>query len=201
MNRWGRVLLTGSGLLLAAAMAWAATPAPSRAPSPKTLWIQIRFLERTHAVMPRSQVFQPGSRTVDPYTVDLANDLAREAILRAGGIRRVIRYPGGSLVVKENYDPNRKLDGVTAMLKLPGYDPSDRNWLMAAYSPQGRVVAYGQVASCIACHAMVRRADFVFAPPPRLLLSVAIWRAFFPKQKISPVYSRLLAQHPQAIVR
>ena len=201
MTKRGTVLLTGSGLLLAVAVALAATPLPTRAPSPQALWRQIRFLARTHAVMPGSHPFQPGSRTVDLFTVDLANGTARAAILRAGGIRRVLRYPVGSLLIKENYDPKRKLDGVTAMLKLAGYDPTDRNWVMAAYRPQGRVVAYGRVASCIGCHALASRSDFAFAPPPRVLLSVAVWRAFFPEQKISPLYRRLLALHPRAIVR
>lgn len=101
----------------------------------------------------------------------------------------------GSLLVKENYDPKKKLTGITAMLKVDGYDPGDRNWLMTAYSPAGKVVSYGKVSSCIACHVMVSKTDFVFAPPPFQMLPVSVWKAFFPKQAISPLYRSLLATH------
>ena len=106
-----------------------------------------------------------------------------------------------ALVVKENYDAQKKLTGVTAMLKLDGYDQADRNWVMAAYKPDGQVVAYGKVQACIACHAMVTQQDFVFAPPPAQLLPVAVWKAFFPKQQMSPQYVKLLDQHPEGIVK
>lgn len=104
-------------------------------------------------------------------------------------------------MVKANYTKQKKLTGVTAMLKLPNYDAADRNWLMAAYSPSGKVVAFGKVPACIACHNMVRSADFNFAPPPDQLLPVSIWKAFFPKQTVSAAYIDLLKEHPAAIVK
>jgi hypothetical protein len=173
----------------------------AQAPSPAALWRDIQALKKNHALMRDSKPYQLGSRTVDVYTIDWANTAANDAIRKAGSIEKVQRYPDGALLVKENYDAGKKLTGVTAMLKLNGYDPADRNWVMAAYKPDGQVVAYGRVQSCIACHAMATRQDFVFAPPPQQLLPIAVWKAFFPKQKISPLYARLLTKRPKAIVK
>ncbi len=176
----------------------AATPAPL----PMALWKEVQALRKAHTLMLESTAYQPGSRTVDAYTVDLANPLANGAIRKAGGIAKVRRYPDGALVVKENFNERRKLTGVTAMLKLPGYDHADRNWVMAAYTPAGQVITYGKVPACIACHALVsKKQDFVFAPPPKQLLSVALWKAFFPKQPLAPTYAQLLRWHPDAVVR
>ena len=54
----------------------AATPAPG----PMALWQKVQALRVAHARMLESRAYQPGSRTVDAYTVDLANPLASEAI-------------------------------------------------------------------------------------------------------------------------
>lgn len=173
----------------------------AQAPSPTVLWRDIQALEKSHALMLESKPYQPGSRTVDVYTIDLANAAENNAVRKAGSVKNVKRYPDGALVVKENFDAHKKLTGVTAMLKLDGYDPADRDWVMAAYKPNGQVVSYGKVQACIACHTMVTQQDFVFAPPPAQLLPVAVWKAFFPKQQISPQYAQLLAQNPEAIVK
>jgi hypothetical protein len=175
--------------------------AAAQAPTPTALWQDIQALEKSHAIMVGSQPDQLGSRTVDVYTTDLASASENDAVTKAGSIQKVKRYPNGALVVKENYDAQKKLTGVTAMLKLENYDKADRNWVMAAYKPDGQVVSYGKVQACIACHAMVTQQDFVFAPPPTQLLPATVWKAFFPSQHMSPQYVTLLQQHPEAIVK
>jgi len=170
-------------------------------PSPQALWKEIQGLQKAHAIMPESTPYQVGSRTVDPYTTDLANAAAIRSIQRSGGIAKVTRYENGSLVVKENYNSHKQLVGVTAMLKLRGYDAGDRNWVMAAYKPSGANVAFGKVGTCIACHVLVRQQDFVFAPPPAQLLPVSTWKAFFPKQEMNPAYLALLKKYPNRVVR
>ncbi|WP_211477299.1 cytochrome P460 family protein [Acidiphilium multivorum] len=174
---------------------------PVAAPKPAQLWQQITALEKAKSIMPGSHALQPGSRLVDFYTTDLSNKVATEKIKLAGSIVDVTKYPDGSLLVKNNYKKNHELGSITAMLKMTGYDKANRNWVMAAYSPTGKVIAYGKVASCDACHAFVAKSDFVFAPPPTQLLKVSIWKAFFPKQKISPTYVALLAKYPNAIIK
>jgi hypothetical protein len=201
MIRRPLLLLVAGAMLLTAAQAGTA-PSAAAPPSPAQLWRRIEILMHDpHSIMPGSRPYQPGSRTIDAYTIDRADASSRRAILGAGDILRVRRYPAGSLYIKENFSSPGHETGVTAMLKLPGYDPSDRNWVMAAYTPEGRVVAYGRVASCIGCHALVRNQDFVYAPPPTQLLPVAFIQAFFPGQKITAVYRKLLADHPKNVVR
>jgi len=185
------------------AMLLAASPWSNAAqvPTPASLWQQIQALQASHALMIGSRAEQPGSREVDVYTTDLANAAANDAIAAAAGVLKVKRYPNGALVVKENENAAKKLTGITAMLKLSGYDKADRDWVMAAYKPDGRVVSYGKVQACIACHVMVTAQDLVFAPPPEQLLPVSVWKAFFPKQALSAQYVKLLEQHPEAIVK
>ena len=132
-----------------------------------------------------------GSRMADYYTIDRANSIAVKGAAR--GVRHVRRFPAGSLYIKENFDEHKVLKTVTAMLKVPGYDRADRNWLMAAYKPNGQVIAYGRVASCIACHAEARTTDFTF--PPLTQLPISTVHTFFPHQAISPRYRALLAAH------
>ncbi len=209
------LVLGGLTTLSAATIAIAATS--TAVPKPEDLWKQIQALEASNAIMAQSHPFQLveaesaimaqshpfqlGSRTVDYYTTDLSNRPVNEAIHKAGKITAVTRYPNGSLMVKVNYDKNKSLTGITAMLKVDGFDAADRNWLMAQYSPTGKVVAYGKVSSCINCHSIVTKQDFNFAPPPTQLLPIPIWKAFFPTQTISPAYAALLKQHPEAVVK
>lgn len=188
-------------LIVGTTLAIPTLSAAAQPPTPSALWQDIQALEKNHAIMVGSQPDQLGSRTVDVYTTDLANAAENDAVTRAGSIQKVQRYPNGALVVKENYDAHKKLTGVTAMLKLDNYDKADRNWVMAAYKPDGQVVSYGKVQACIACHAMVTQQDFVFAPPPAQLLPVTVWKVFFPTQHMSPQYITLLQQHPEAIVK
>lgn len=185
----------------ASAAANNAPPAHATPPSPAKLWQQVNALEKSNPIMPFSHAFQPGSRTVDVFTTDLSNQAASAAITAARSVQGVTRYPNGSLLIKNNYNAKHKLTGVTAMLKLSGYDAANRNWVMAAYSPTGKSVAFGKVASCDACHAMVTKSDFVFAPPPDQLLPASVWKAFFPKQAMSPTYVALLAKYPGSIVK
>lgn len=173
----------------------------SQAPSPQALWHEIQDLKQVHAIMPGSKPLQPGSRAADYFTTDLSNQPADKAMAKAGGILKVHRYPGGALVVKENFAKDKKPTGVTAMLKLKGYDSADRDWVMAAYDPRGKILAYGKMGSCIACHAMVRKPDLVFAPPPTQLLPLSTWKAFFRKQEISPVYAHLLKTHAANVMQ
>lgn len=170
-------------------------------PSPQALWKEIQQLQKAHAIMPESTPYQIGSRTVDPYTTDLANAAAIRSIQQSGGILKVKRYENDSLVVKENYNSHKRLVGVTAMLKLKGYDAGDRNWVMAAYKPSGAVAAFGKIGSCIACHVLVRQQDFVFAPPPAQMLPISTWKAFFPKQGINPAYVAMIKKYPDRVVQ
>lgn len=175
--------------LVGATGAAGAHEVPANVPTPSALYAAVQRLERSGALLPGSHLWMYGSRMVDYYTIDRANALSVRAAAR--GVATVHRFPAGSLYIKENFNDHKVLKTVTAMLKVPGYDQADRNWLMAAYKPDGQVIAFGRVATCISCHALARQTDFTF--PPLTRLPIATVTAFFPHQAISPKYRQLLA--------
>ncbi|MHB8252270.1 MAG: cytochrome P460 family protein [Acidiferrobacter sp.] len=185
-----KYLKYGQMALWTAALVPLATAAIVKAPEPATLFQEVRALENGGGLLPGSHLWMYGSRMVDYYTIDRANTIAIKAA--AKGVGHVKRFPAGSLYIKENFDDHKVLKTVTAMLKVPGYDNADRDWLMAAYKPDGKVIAYGRVQSCISCHALARQTDFTF--PPLTRLPIVTVQSFFPHQVISPQYRALLAK-------
>ncbi len=183
-NKWGGAVCAAMLIPLAAAGA-------DKAPGPAVLFKQVQALEHGGALLPGSHLWMHGARMADYYTIDRANAIAVKAA--AHGVARVTRFPAGSLYIKENFDIHKVLKTVTAMLKVPGYDAADRDWVMAAYKPDGHVIAYGRVQSCISCHAFAASTDFTFAPGTRL--PIATVQPFFPGQPISPAYRAALARH------
>jgi hypothetical protein len=69
--------------------------------------------------------------------------------------------PEGSVIVKENFDSNRKEISVTVMAKVKGFDPEHDDWFWASYDPTGKVQAEGKVALCIDCHSGMKVNDYV----------------------------------------
>lgn len=189
-RRLGRPLLATTVLIATALLSHpaAAQSTPVSAPPPATLWRQVQTLLHHGKLLEGSHQDMFGSRMADYYTTDRANAPALAAATH--GVASVTRFPAGSLLIKENFDETKKLGSITAMLKLPGYDPANRNWVMAMFSPTGKAIAYGKVASCDKCHSIAGSSDFVFPPlqhlPPMVVMS------FFPGQKMSPAYLKLL---------
>ncbi len=69
--------------------------------------------------------------------------------------------PDGSIIVKENFDADKKPTNVTVMAKVKGYDPEHGDWFWASFDPEGKVKAAGKLASCIACHEGMKSNDYV----------------------------------------
>ncbi|MBN2618657.1 MAG: cytochrome P460 family protein [Spirochaetales bacterium] len=68
--------------------------------------------------------------------------------------------PMGSIIIKENYDSNKKVLEYTVMAKIEGYNPSQGDWFWGYYQPDGGVKMEGKPAMCIDCHAS-SSSDFV----------------------------------------
>ncbi len=66
-----------------------------------------------------------------------------------------------SIIVKENYTPEKKLSALTVMYKIGGYNPSAGDWFWAKYEPYGKVLASGKVEACISCHGSNTTNDFI----------------------------------------
>lgn len=68
----------------------------------------------------------------------------------------------GSIVVKENYKPDKTLAAVTVMFKVDKYNPEANDWFWAKYNPDGTVDKEGKVGGCIGCHGQVKDNDYLF---------------------------------------
>jgi hypothetical protein len=67
----------------------------------------------------------------------------------------------GSIIVKENYTPDKNLAALTVIYKIKGYNPSAGNWFWAKYDTEGKVLASGKVESCIGCHGKNKDNDYI----------------------------------------
>ncbi len=74
-------------------------------------------------------------------------------------------FPDGSIIVKENYMPDKTLAAITVMVKKQGYDADHNDWFFTKFAPDGTVQAVGSPAGCVACHGSVRTNDYVFTFP------------------------------------
>jgi len=84
------------------------------------------------------------------------NDQALKSIKAKKGLRN------GSIIVKENYMPNKMLGAVTVMYKIKGYNPDAGDIFWMKYTPDGKIEASGKVDMCIGCHAKVKGNDYLF---------------------------------------
>ncbi len=71
----------------------------------------------------------------------------------------------GSLVVKENYMPDKKLAAITIMYKIKEYNPAGGDWFWAKYLPDGKIEASGKVDMCIGCHGTKKGNDYIMTGP------------------------------------
>jgi hypothetical protein len=75
------------------------------------------------------------------------------------------QLPDGSIIVKENYSPEKELAAVTLMYRRTGYNPEGGDWYWLKYAPDKTILAEGRVDGCINCHRGVKNNDWVFTGP------------------------------------
>jgi hypothetical protein len=69
----------------------------------------------------------------------------------------------GSIIVKENYTADKKLDSLTVMYKIDRYNIKAGNWFWVKYGLEGKVMASGKVEACITCHESKKENDFIYS--------------------------------------
>ena len=106
---------------------------------------------------PGKQAFYEGTSPHGKLLTTYVNDVGYNAAKL-----KLPRYPHGTVIVKENYKPDKTLAAVTVMAKVPDYNPSAGDWFWAKYSPQGQVQKSGRVKGCIDCHGDAKKTDWVF---------------------------------------
>jgi hypothetical protein len=70
--------------------------------------------------------------------------------------------PNGSIVIKENYMPDKTLGAITVMQKIEKYNPEGGDWFWVKFKPDGNpetaemggksMPVAGKVPMCIGCH-------------------------------------------------
>jgi len=67
----------------------------------------------------------------------------------------------GTIIVKENYTPAKKLAAITVMYKVKGYNSDAGDWFWVKYAPDGTVQKAGTPNGCINCHRVNEKHDFI----------------------------------------
>jgi len=119
--------------------------------TPYTMW---RLLPGTGKV-------RPGRAPHGAFLTTYVNQAAYGSI--AGG--KGMAY--GSLIVAEDYGPDRRLAGLSVMLKVKGYNPEAGDWHWFSYTPEGRATASGRVEACLGCHGTMKENDFLMTEAAR----------------------------------
>lgn len=70
--------------------------------------------------------------------------------------------PDGSIIVKENYTPDKNLAAVTVMYKKADYNPAAGDFFWLKYGADGGIQKEGKVDGCINCHRTAKGNDFLF---------------------------------------
>ena len=86
------------------------------------------------------------------------NDVAKKAI--KNGKKEM---PANAIIVKENYNKEKKLVALTPMYKVKAYNPDAGDWFWAKYATDGKIMAEGKVDGCINCHSKVKQDDYLFS--------------------------------------
>ena len=112
------------------------------------------------SLFPGKGKLYPGKHPHGALLTTYVNDVAL-----AGINDKIGTLADGSIIVKENYMPNKELGAITVMYRVAGYDPNGGDWFWAKYAANGSIAKEGKVNGCINCHAAVINNDWVFTGP------------------------------------
>lgn len=99
-------------------------------------------------------------RGTEPHGVFLTTYVTDNAFSAIEG--KMGSLPDGSIIIKENYNPDKELEAVTVMYKVKDFDPEHNDWFWLKYSPDGMIDDEGKVAGCIDCHGLGKDNDYLF---------------------------------------
>jgi hypothetical protein len=109
---------------------------------------------------PGKSAFYPGTQPHGALLTTYVNPIAYKAIEAKTGM-----LPNHSIIVKENYDPQKELKSITVMYQVKGFNPEAGDWFWAKYAPDGKVDAAGKVEMCIECHGKQKDNDYIWTAP------------------------------------
>ena len=112
---------------------------------------------KTWKLWPGKGMMYEGTEPHGAFLTTYVNDIALNSIEAKKGMQN------NSIIVKENYTPDKKLAAVTVMYKVKGYNPGGGDWFWAKYDPGFKVLAEGKVEGCINCHGKVKDNDYIYS--------------------------------------
>jgi len=115
---------------------------------------------RRWGLLPGYERMYKGKSPHGDYLKLYANPMAVNAA------RKKMTMPNGSIIVQENYGPDRKtIMAITPMYKVKGYNTEAGDWFWAKYASNGNVFISGKPADCIDCHRTKEAKGWLFAEP------------------------------------
>ena len=112
------------------------------------------------ALFPGTVKFYKGQHPHGALLTTYVNDVALSGIKQKVGT-----LAHGSIIVKENYMPDKTLGAVTVMYRVDGYNQDAGDWFWAKYNADGSIAKEGKVAGCIGCHTAAIKNDWIFTSP------------------------------------
>lgn len=119
-------------------------------------FIQKAEYEKNWKMWPGKDKFYEGTEPHGALLTTYVNDIAYGAIT---GNKKTL--PDKSMIIKENYKPNKEMAAITVMYKVKGYNPQAGDWFWAKYAPGGKIAASGKVQSCMGCHGSKKANDYI----------------------------------------
>lgn len=166
MQMRSRFLVVPAALAAALALSQPGTAqVPSRdlpQPDAQALWDYLQGYQKDFRLFPGKDKLYKGSDPHGAWLTTYVNSTAYQALTSAGGGE----LPTGSILVKENYMPDKTLASVTVMYKAANFAPEQGNWFWLKRTADGKVEAAGKVAACASCHGTAAR-DYVLTPIKR----------------------------------
>jgi hypothetical protein len=123
------------------------------------LWklIQTENYRNRWEMWPGKEALYKGSDPHGALLTTYINSIGYDAVAKKEN-----ELPPGTIIVKENYMPDKTLGAITVMYNLVGFDPEHGNWFWVKYDSDGTpftvenegktMTLAGKVTSCIGCH-------------------------------------------------
>ncbi len=123
------------------------------------LWnkMQADNYQKTWKMWPGRAAYYKGTKPHGALLTTYLNKEAYEAVKT-----KVKELPYGSIIIKENYMPDKMLGAITVMQKVEGFNPDADDWFWVKFAPDGKPITMekngmtmtlaGKVPGCIGCH-------------------------------------------------
>ncbi len=108
------------------------------------------------ATWPEKGELYKGTEPHGTLLTTYVNDIALNSLKKMKGMSN------NSIIIKENYAPNKKLVAISVMYKVKGFNPDGGDWFWAQYDAKFDILNEGKVKACLDCHSTAKNNDYIF---------------------------------------